>query len=298
MIVAPFVGPGPRFRLFLKRSAAGWAQVSTAALWMQRWRNSIQVTVFFWTRCVFFRAACFASDKCENIQNRSNTANVPCNTHKSIFHSRMFVGQDFDMFAHTPQPVNFHQKVLERRSDCRPINFRIRGVRWGGGYLCPDVNLKTQILYQPQRCCLAQKRKKKPEQLRYQDDSDFAGLIPVRPGFNLAKTAQATIRHDLHGIESRRFRPCQGQSTRSKSLKAINPHGCTELSAQRLIDAHSCGFGFESGRAGIGFASNKPASQIARFLWRNHWIRSFFKSYGYPGAVHCSQVKVLRFKSS
>ena len=212
------------------------------------------------------------------------TGNLPSPTEASLFGSQATTGNGvavvFGLVLDGIKIPVFAR--LERRSDCRPINFRIRGVRWGGGYLCPDVNLKTQILYQPQRCCLAQKRKKKPEQLRYQDDSDFAGLIPVRPGFNLAKTAQATIRHDLHGIESRRFRPCQGQSTRSKSLKAINPHGCTELSAQRLIDAHSCGFGFESGRAGIGFASNKPASQIARFLWRNHWIRSFFKSYGIP----------------
>jgi hypothetical protein len=33
----------------------------------------------------------------------------------------MFVHQGFNMFAHTPQPVNFPQKILESRSHYRSI---------------------------------------------------------------------------------------------------------------------------------------------------------------------------------
>ena len=67
------------------------------------------------------RAASLASDECENVQNRGNAANVSRNAHESIFHAGMFVRQGFNMFAHTPQPINFQQKVLESRSHFRSI---------------------------------------------------------------------------------------------------------------------------------------------------------------------------------
>ncbi len=67
------------------------------------------------------RAASLASDECENVQNRGNTANVSRNTHESIFHAGMFVRQDLNILAYTPQSVNFPQKVLEGCSHYRSI---------------------------------------------------------------------------------------------------------------------------------------------------------------------------------
>ena len=100
---------------------------------MERRRNSIHVAIRLQVRCLFLRAASLASDECENVQNRGNTANVSRNTHESIFHAWMFVRQGFNTFAHTPQPINFQQKVLESRSHCRPIGRRDCRVRCGRG---------------------------------------------------------------------------------------------------------------------------------------------------------------------
>jgi hypothetical protein len=97
-------------------------QSRKAPLWMQRRRNSIHIAIRLWERCVFLRAASLASDECENVQNRSNTANVPRGTDESLFHIGMLVRQGFNTFAHTPQPVNFSQKILENPSRCRPID--------------------------------------------------------------------------------------------------------------------------------------------------------------------------------
>jgi hypothetical protein len=44
--------------------------------------------------------------------------------------------------------------------------------------------------------------------------------------------------------------------------------GCAELPAQPLIDAHSCRFCMQGGRACIGLASNDAAGQITRLLHR------------------------------
>ena len=53
--------------------------------------NSIHVAIRFEVRGLFLRAAGFASDKCKDIQNRGETANVSRNTHEPIFHAGMFV---------------------------------------------------------------------------------------------------------------------------------------------------------------------------------------------------------------
>ncbi len=83
---------------------------------MRRWRNSIHVAIRFAGQASLLRTASLTSDECENVQNRGNTANVSSSTHESIFHAGMFVRQGFNMFAHTPQPINFQQKILESRS--------------------------------------------------------------------------------------------------------------------------------------------------------------------------------------
>src|ERR1039458_9927749 len=54
---------------------------------MSRRRNSIHVAIRLWDRCVFLRAAGFAFDESENVQNRGNTANVSRGTHESLFHA-------------------------------------------------------------------------------------------------------------------------------------------------------------------------------------------------------------------
>jgi hypothetical protein len=83
---------------------------------MVRLRNSIHVAIHLWVRCVFLRAARLAPDECENVQNRSNAANVSSGTVKALFHPGMMIRQVFNMIAHTPQPVNFQQKIRESRS--------------------------------------------------------------------------------------------------------------------------------------------------------------------------------------
>src|ERR1035437_6365278 len=93
---------GRQFCPFLKRPR-GWGEPR----WMSRWRNSIHVEIRLQVRRLFLRAASLATDECENVQNRRNTANVCRNTHQSIFHAWMFVRQGLNMFAHAPQPVNF-----------------------------------------------------------------------------------------------------------------------------------------------------------------------------------------------
>ena len=251
-------------------------------LWMQRWRNSIHVAIRLKVRRVFLRTAGPAPNKSKNVQNRGNTANVARSTQESIFHAGMIVGQDFNPFAHTPQSVNFQQKVFESRSDCRSIGFRVYCVHCGCGQLCLNVNLKTQIFYQAQRCCLAKKGEKQPEQMRNQIDSHLAVLLRVRLGFNFVEPAQTSIRRYLHGAESGKFRLGQSQGTGSENLKTVSAHRCTELSAQPLIHAHSCRFSLQGGRGCVGFRSNEAAGQITRLLWRNHRVRSFFTCYASP----------------
>ena len=88
---------------------------------MRRWRNSIHVEIRLQVRRFILRAASLASDECKNVQNRGNTTDVSRDTHKSIFHAWIFVRQGFNMLAHTPQPINFSQKVFESRSHYRSI---------------------------------------------------------------------------------------------------------------------------------------------------------------------------------
>ena len=57
---------------------------------MWRWRNSIHIAIRLWERRVFFQAASLASDECENVQNRGDSANVSGNAHEPIFHAWMF----------------------------------------------------------------------------------------------------------------------------------------------------------------------------------------------------------------
>jgi hypothetical protein len=180
------------------------------------WRNSIHVAIRLKVQSVFLRAASLTSDKCENVQNRGNTANVARNTNESVFHAGMVVRQGFNTFAHTPQPVNFQQKVLESRSHCRSIGFRVYRVRCVCGQLCPDINLKAQIFYQAQRCCLAKEGKKQPEQVRNQIDSRLAVLIRVRlystsssprkPPFAVTCTALSRGDSDLARAKAREAR--------------------------------------------------------------------------------------------
>jgi hypothetical protein len=85
--------------------------------------NSIHVAIRLKIRRVFLRAARLASDECENVQNRSYTANVPSGAVKALFHPRMIIRQVFNSFAHTPQPVNFQQKVPESRSHDQSFDF-------------------------------------------------------------------------------------------------------------------------------------------------------------------------------
>src|SRR3984957_7754659 len=147
----------------------------------------------------------------------------------------MFVRQVYNTFAHLPQPVNFQQKVLKSRGHDRSIGCRVCNVLWGRGGLCPDVNLKAQVFYQTQRCCLTEEGKKQPEQLRNQNDPGLApGLaVPIRcrVGFTSAGPAKASIRRDLPGPKPWRFRLGQSQGTGCERLKTVNSHGCAEFSA-------------------------------------------------------------------
>jgi hypothetical protein len=112
-----------------------------------------------------------------------------------------------------PQPVNFQQKVLESRSHCRSIGRRVCRVRWGRGRFCPDVNLKAQIFYQTQRCCLAEEGKKQPEQLRNQNDPaspsssasvwDSTSPRPRKPPFAVTCTALSRGDSDLARAKAR-----------------------------------------------------------------------------------------------
>ena len=79
---------------------------------------SIHVAICLWVRQVFLRAARLAPYECENIQNRCDIANVASGTVKTLFHSGMIVRQVFNSIAHTPQMVDFPQKVSKcRRQD-------------------------------------------------------------------------------------------------------------------------------------------------------------------------------------
>ena len=95
-------------------------------------------------RRLVLRAASPASDERENVQDCRNAANVSSGTVKALFHSGMTIRKAFDAFAHTPQAVNFPQKILESRGhdvDLRETPFgggqairidRARGVLIGG----------------------------------------------------------------------------------------------------------------------------------------------------------------------
>src|ERR1700677_2075075 len=126
-----------------------------------------------------------------------------------------------------------------------------------------------------QRCGLAKKGKKKTEELSNQIDSGLAGLNHIRLRFNFAETAQVSICRYLHGAEPRILRLGQSQGTGSKHLKTVNSHGCAELSAKPLINAHRCGFCLHGCLTRIALASKHAAGQITRLLWSRHRFRSF-----------------------
>ncbi len=71
--------------------------------------NSYNIRGRVW--CVFLQTAGLASDECEDVQNGGNFANVPRDTDKSLFHPGMMIRQVFNTFAHTPEPVDFQQKI-------------------------------------------------------------------------------------------------------------------------------------------------------------------------------------------
>ena len=178
---------------------------------MQLWWNSIHVAVRSQVRCVVLRAASLASDECEHVQDRSDTANVSRNTHEPILHAGMFVRQGFNAIAHFPQPVNFQQKILESHSH-PPLRQLLRLLSRRGRHL-PDLILKTQFLYQAQRCCLAKEGKKQSEQLRNQSYSGLAILIhirwdstssrPCKPPFTVTCTALSFGDSDLARAKAR-----------------------------------------------------------------------------------------------
>src|ERR1039458_3425608 len=133
-----------------------------------------------------------------------------------------------------------------------------------------------------QSCCLAKQGKKQPEQLRNQNDSEFAILVRVRLGFSFAEATQVSIRFYLHRAEPGRFRLGKSQSTGSESVKTVNSHGCAELPTEPLIDAHSCRFGSQGGRTCIGLGSNEAAGQITGLVLRSHRFSSFLIRYDSP----------------
>jgi len=142
---------------------------------MSRWRNSIHIAIRWWDRCVILRSASVASDECENVQHRSNIADVPRNAH-NLSDAGMFVRQGLKAFAHVPQLVSFQQDILERPEVVRAHCEFARSCRV---QLRFDLNLKGYTFYQTQRCRFAKKSKKKSEQLRNQNDSDLAILLCV-----------------------------------------------------------------------------------------------------------------------
>ena len=72
----------------------------------ESWRNSIHIAIRLQVRCVL-RAAGFASNERENVQNRRDTAKVASHSPEPIFHPGVSVHQDFNVIADAPQPVNF-----------------------------------------------------------------------------------------------------------------------------------------------------------------------------------------------
>src|ERR1035441_3205408 len=82
--------------------------------------------------------------------------------------------------------------------------------------------------------------------------------------------------------------------TGSESLKTVSSHGCAELPAQPLIDAHSCRFGMQGGRTCIGLASDQAAGQITRLLSKRHRFRSF--STRYARLERDASAAIIRFK--
>jgi hypothetical protein len=89
---------------------------------MQNRQNLVHVAIRLQVGNLLLRAASLAPDECENVKNGGNTANVSGNTHESVFHIGMPVGEYLDMVAHISQPVNFHQQILENSGGCRTIS--------------------------------------------------------------------------------------------------------------------------------------------------------------------------------
>ena len=239
-------------------------------------RNSIHIAICFWVRPVFLRAASLAPDQCENVQNCGDTANVSSNTHEPIFHARMFVRQDFNMCADTPQPINLPQKILENRSHGPTVGRRGRLVHSGIDRFSSGVNLKAKIFYQTQRGSLAKKGKKQSEQVRNEIDSALAVLTCASSGFNFVESAQVSIGRYFHGTEPWRFRLGKGQGTGSERLKPFNSYRCAELPPQPLIHPDSGRLRMKSRRCCISLGSNEAARQFTCFAWRKHRFHSFF----------------------